>query len=261
MPVLLGAEPFSADGSGDLARVGALLSHGFTGSPQSMRPWAEALAAAGVTVRLPRLPGHGTTWQELARTGWPDWYDTLDRAYDELAHRCDAVLVMGLSMGGTMALRLAEQHPAGSAHPAAGAVLVNASLMTTNRLVPLTPWLKHVVRTTKAIGGDIKKPGAQEVAYAKVPTAAVASLAQLWGVVRGDLGRITCPVLSLRSTVDHVVEPAENAAVLRDGLAPGLLTEVALPDSYHVATLDNDAPLIVERSLGLAREVAAGAGR
>src|SRR5579875_1881715 len=69
MPVLPGAEPFEHDGG----RVGVLLCHGFTGSPQSLRPWAEFLAEAGLTVSLPRLPGHGTTWQEMSRTRSEDW--------------------------------------------------------------------------------------------------------------------------------------------------------------------------------------------
>ena len=76
MPVMPGAEAFRHDGGG----TGVLLCHGFTGSPHSLRPWAEYLAAAGLSVSLPRLPGHGTTWHEMARTRWGDWYAELDRA-------------------------------------------------------------------------------------------------------------------------------------------------------------------------------------
>ena len=65
MPVLPGAEPFLHDGSDE---IGMLLCHGFTGSPQSLRPWGEHLAAEGLTVRCPRLPGHGTDWREMNRT-------------------------------------------------------------------------------------------------------------------------------------------------------------------------------------------------
>ena len=79
MPVLPGAEPFSAD-AGD---VGVVVCHGFTGSPQSMRPWAQALAHEGHSVRLPLLPGHGTTWQDMNRTTWRQWYDEVDRAFAE----------------------------------------------------------------------------------------------------------------------------------------------------------------------------------
>ena len=75
-----GAEPYAHDGDD----IGVLLCHGFTSNPASLRPWAESIAAAGHTVRLPRLPGHGTTWQEMAGTRWEDWYAEIDRAYSEL---------------------------------------------------------------------------------------------------------------------------------------------------------------------------------
>ena len=79
-------------------------------------------------MRLPRLPGHGTRWQELNRTTWHDWYAEDERALLELRERCETVVVMGLSMGGTLALRLAEQH--GDAVD--GLVLVNPSVHTEN---------------------------------------------------------------------------------------------------------------------------------
>ena len=104
MPLIPGAEPFAHDGG----PVGALVVHGFTGSPVSMRPWAQALADAGLTVRLPRLPGHGSTWQDMALTTWEDWYAAVDTAFGELTERCADVFVCGLSMGGSLALRLAE---------------------------------------------------------------------------------------------------------------------------------------------------------
>ena len=102
------AEPYAADGG----RVGVVLSHGLTGMPGSLRPWAEALAAAGLTVRLPRLPGHGTRWQDANKVRWQDWYDELERAFDDVRSRCDQIFVAGLSMGGTLALRLAEERGA-----------------------------------------------------------------------------------------------------------------------------------------------------
>ncbi len=70
MSVRPGAEPYAHDGDD----IGVLLVHGFTGNPSSMLPWARTLSAAGHTVRLPRLPGHGTTWRDMGRTRWPDWY-------------------------------------------------------------------------------------------------------------------------------------------------------------------------------------------
>src|SRR3954452_23036284 len=101
------AEPYVADGDATSphGRVGVLLSHGFTGSPASMRPWAEHLAAQGYAVSLPRLPGHGTTWQEMNRTTWADWYAEVERAFLALANQVDTVVVGGLSMGGALVLR------------------------------------------------------------------------------------------------------------------------------------------------------------
>src|SRR5687768_3783788 len=99
MTVLAGAEAYHHEGG----PIGALLCHGFTGTPQSMRPWAEHLAGQDLTVTLPLLPGHGTRWQELNRTTWHDWYAEDERALLALHQRCDTVVVMGLSMGGTLA--------------------------------------------------------------------------------------------------------------------------------------------------------------
>ncbi|HLK01547.1 MAG TPA: alpha/beta fold hydrolase, partial [Streptosporangiaceae bacterium] len=152
--VLPGAEPFEQAGG----PTGVLLCHGFTGSPQTLRPWAEYLAAEGLSVSLPRLPGHGTTWQEMARTGWTDWYDEVDRAFADLAGRCETVFVAGLSMGACLALRLAEVHGA----RVRGLVLVNPSLAADTRLFLLAPVLKHLIRSLPGIASDIAKPGASE---------------------------------------------------------------------------------------------------
>src|SRR6188508_2493008 len=103
------AEPFASGGAprADGKRIGVVLSHGFTGSPASMRPWGEHLADLGYAVSVPRLPGHGTTWQEMNKTTWADWYGELERAFQALANQVDTVVVCGLSMGGALALRLA----------------------------------------------------------------------------------------------------------------------------------------------------------
>jgi carboxylesterase len=243
--VLPGAEPFAADGS----EVGVLLSHGFTGSPQSLRPWAEHLAAAGLTVRLPRLPGHGTRWQDLNDTRWPDWYGELERAFDDLRGRCRQVFGMGLSMGGTLVIRLAEQRPA----EVAGLVLVNPSLGTERKDVKYAlPLLHRVVPSLAGIGSDIRKPGVTELAYERTPLRAMHSLSRLWPLVVADLGLVTAPVLLYRSRVDHVVEPI-SGRLLRDGASSTEVTEVILDDSYHVATLDHDAPAIFAGSLDFVR--------
>jgi carboxylesterase len=246
MPVLPGAEPFRHDGG----PVGVLLVHGFTGSPQSLRPWGDHLAAEGFTVRCPRLPGHGTRWQDLNLTRWPDWYAEADRAFRELRARCDAVVVMGLSMGGTLTLRLAEEH----ADEVAGIVVVNPSLMTLDPRARLLPVLSKVVPAVKGVANDIKKEGARELAYDRTPLKAAASLRELWQLTATGLGRITCPVLLYRSADDHVVDPASSALLVAQ-VGSDDVEEVVLTDSFHVATLDNDAPTIFAGSVTFARRV------
>ena len=247
MPVMPGAEPFHHDGGS----VGVLLCHGFTGTPQSLRPWAEHLAAAGLTVALPRLPGHGTTLAEANLTHWEDWYAELDRTFAQLRERCDQVFVMGLSMGGTLAIRLAEVH----GDDVAGLVLVNPSLLTKRPDRFLLPVLRWVVPTWPGIASDIKKPGATELAYDKIPVKASYQLTRLWLTTRNDLAKVTQPVLIFRSREDHVVEP-DSCEMFHAKASSTDVREVVLENSYHVATLDNDAPTIFEGSVEFVRELA-----
>jgi carboxylesterase len=240
MPVLPGAQPHAVDSG----RTGVLLSHGFTGTPASMRPWADHLVAAGFSVRLPRLPGHGTTWQEMNATRWPDWYAAIERAHDELLARCDRVFAVGLSMGGTLVTRLAEQRP----NAVAGLVLVNPSYATERFDARFARYLASVVPSRSGIGSDIKKPGGTELSYDRTPVKAFVSLQDLWKVTRTDLAAVTAPILLLRSREDHVVEPL-SARLLMAGATSTTVREVVLEDSYHVATMDNDAQLIFDESV------------
>lgn len=241
---LCGAEPFRFDGG----PVGALLCHGFTGTPQSLRPWGEHLAAAGLTVSCPLLPGHGTRWQDLNRTRWTDWYDAVEAAYDELAGRSATVFVLGLSAGGALALRLAQCRPA----TVAGLVLVNPSLTTTRRSFAVLPVLRWLVPSVSGPANDIRKEGAAEVAYDRAPLRALYSLTRLWRVVRTDLDRVSAPLLVFRSPQDHVVEPVSTELLLA-GVRSSVAEERLLPDSYHVATLDHDAPAIFAGSVDFIR--------
>ncbi|MFY9886799.1 MAG: alpha/beta fold hydrolase [Streptosporangiaceae bacterium] len=245
MPVISGAEAYAHAGG----PTGVLLCHGFTGSPQSLRPWAERLAGAGLSVSLPRLPGHGTAWQDLARTRWEDWFAEVDRAFDELQARCDEIFLMGLSMGACLALRLAEIR--GSA--VRGLVLVNPSLTADNKLLfAIVPVLKLVVPSVKGIGSDIKDPKASESSYDRTPSKAAATLPGLWKATQQHLSELTQPVLVYHSVTDHVVGPA-SLSLLAGALRPGQLEVRDLANSYHVATLDYDAEAIFDGSLEFVR--------
>ncbi len=247
MPLMPDAEPFSHDGG----PVGALLIHGFTGNPSSMKDWGRTLADAGLAVEIPRLPGHGTRWQDANATTWQDWYAEVERAFALLQERCETVFVMGLSMGGTLALRLAEQR----GDEVAGLVLVNPAVHTEDKRLVLLPVLRRILSSFPGISNDVKKEGAVEGAYDKLPLKAFYSLTLLWAEVKGDIGKVTQPVLLFRSADDHVVEPS-NAAYVMEHVASNDRAEVVLENSYHVATIDNDAATIFSGSLDFVRRVA-----
>ena len=241
-------EAFSSDS--DDGGVGVLLCHGFTGSPASMRPWADRLAAEGFSVRLPLLPGHGTSWQEMNRTTFDDWLGAVASALAELHSSCRSVVVGGLSMGGTLALRLAQLHP----ESVAGLVLVNPAVMSRRKEMVLLPVLKHLLPSLKGVADDIAKPGVSEFGYSRTPLKAVDAMRAGWTLTRNALAQVSAPTLLLHSRIDHVVEP-ENSAVVLSGISSTDVTEIVLERSYHVATLDYDADLIFAESVAFVRRV------
>jgi carboxylesterase len=252
VPVLPGAEPYRHDGG----EVGVLLCHGFTGSPQSLRPWGEYLAERGLTVSLPLLPGHGTRWEDMRLTGWRDWYAEVDRELRLLRERCAQVFVAGLSMGGALALRLAARH--GDA--VAGVVVVNPAIKIHGLSAYALPVARHVVRTTKGIASDIAKEGAAELGYDRVPLHAAHSLRAFFRLLDGELPQVTQPLLLLRSPQDHVVPPADSARIL-SRVSTTHVTEALLEHSYHVATLDHDADRIFEESYAFIGRLAPSVGK
>ncbi|HET9421388.1 MAG TPA: alpha/beta fold hydrolase [Nocardioides sp.] len=233
-------------------RVGVLLSHGFTGSPASIRPWGEYLGERGYGVQVPRLPGHATTWRELNTLTWDDWYGEIARVFDSLCLDHDAVVVGGLSMGGALALRVAADHP----DRVTGVVLVNPAVATKRFDVKLLPVLKHLVPSFPGIGNDIKKPGGNEHGYDRTPLKAIHSLMQAWRPLIEDLPKVTAPLLYFRSAEDHVVDGASQP-IITSRVSSREITERRLPESFHVATLDNDAGHIFEESADFIAKVTA----
>lgn len=248
--MLPGAEPFTADARGG-RDIGIAVIHGFTGSPKSVVPWGQALAEQGWAVRVPRLPGHGTRWQDMNITTWQDWYAEVDRTVTELAARHQRVFVMGLSMGGSLALRAAQMRP----DQVAGLVLVNPAVHSERPDRFLLPALSKVIGSFPGISNDIAKPGMDEGAYDRLPLRAAHSLTKLWGAVKSDIDKVTQPMLLFRSRQDHVVEPSNAAWIMRHVPSTDK-AEVVLERSYHVATMDHDADVIVDGSIAFVQRLA-----
>jgi carboxylesterase len=234
----------------DPSRIGVALSHGFTGELTAVAPWADALREAGFRVAAPLLPGHGTTVADLARTHWRDWYDAYEAAYLGLADECETVVAAGLSMGGALALRLAAHHPV------AAVTVVNPALIIDDPRSYLSGGLRRVLKTTPGIRNDIKRPGQDEGGYDLVPVAAAHELKLLLRDTVSSLPRASAPLQAFRSTVDHVVTSGRSLSAIVARYGGTDIRLVRLTDSYHVATLDNDAPTIFARSAAFIREVA-----
>jgi carboxylesterase len=254
-PVRPGAEALSRDGQGALAQVGILLVHGFTGSPVSLRPLAELLSKRGFAIEMPRLPGHGTRPKDLVLTRYADWRAEALAALTRLKARTQQVFAVGLSMGGTLVLDLA------STEALSGVVTINAQILDRGGLiVKLAPIIEKLIPLAPAsaaglIKNDIKK-GGDEDAYSWVAAAAGNSLVRALPQVRGKLKSLTCPLLVIYSRDDHSVPPANSKALPElVGSAPESICVLELEDSYHVATLDNDLPLIDARVASFAESL------
>jgi carboxylesterase len=246
--IIPGLEPWAADGDD----IGVLVVHGFTGAPQSMRPLAEAFAAAGFTVDLPLLPGHGTSVDDMITTGWDDWSGAAEAAYTALAARTRRVVVAGLSMGGSLTAWLAARHP-----EVAGIVCINPLVVRDQNVVDFaSAALADGTDRIPAIGNDVADPAGKEKAYDGTPLGPLVSLQEGVGELEPLLKDITCPLLLLTSPQDHVVPPT-NSDVLAAAVS-GPVERVTLERSYHVATLDYDQGLIAERAVAFARKVTAG---
>jgi carboxylesterase len=251
LPILPGAEPWSHDGG----PLGALCVHGFTGSPSSMRPVAEAFASAGFTVELPRLPGHGTTVDDMMATGWADWTAAVAEAHARLAARTERLVVAGLSMGGALSLWLAAQQPS-----LAGVVAINPATQAQPEIADLArDMIAGGTTAIPGIGSDIAKEGVVEVAYESTPLAPLLSLMEGLADLQGRYGACRQPLLLMSSPQDHVVVPEQSDFLA--GAWGGPVERLSLERSYHVATQDHDAELIQEQAVAFARRVCSTTAR
>ena len=189
--IIEGAEPMSVEGG----PVGVLVLHGFTGNPQSIRPLAEAFVAAGYGVEMPLLKGHGTRVEDMLDTSWADWSADAEAAYERLAARSEAVVVAGLSMGGSLTCWLAARHP-----EIAGIICVNPA---TRAAPEAREFIEALVADGAAVmdglGSDVADPDSPESAYPETPLRPLLSLFAAADDLQGDMSKITCPLLLFTS--------------------------------------------------------------
>ncbi len=234
-------EDYFSQGS-DHKDVGIVFVHGFTGSPASMRPWAAYFEERGYTVSVPRLPGHATQWQDLNKVVWQEWPARVQVEVDKLKQSCRKVFVFGLSMGGGTTLNIAENNEL------AGICLVNPMIHIAGNLIKLAPLLALIQPGRASVGDDIKKPGVTEWGYDVLPTKGVVQLNKMLKVTRANLGKVKCPTLLFHSVDDHVL-PISNSNIIMSEIDSVSGQRIELTNSFHVATMDFDAPLIFANSL------------
>lgn len=245
--ILPGAEPFRSDGG----PVGVLVLHGFTGTPQSMRPLAEAFAGAGHAVELPLLPGHGTSVDDMLATGWADWSAAAEAALVDLQARTEKVVVAGLSMGGSLTCWLATRHPELS-----GIICVNPAVQPDPGMVEVVSGMVEAgMDRMDAIGNDVADPEVVELAYDQTPLPPLLTMFAAAAEVGADLGKITCPLLLMTSPQDHVVPPSDSDVLA--AAVSGPVERISLDRSFHVATIDLDRDLIARSSLDFVARVTA----
>jgi len=247
-----GADPWSHTGTGP---DGALVLHGFTGNPGSMRGVAEALAAAGHHVEMPLLPGHGTRVEDMLPTLWRDWAAEADAAYARVAARSRRVVVVGLSMGGALTLRVGADHP-----EIAGLVCINPATFPQppEVLEMLQGMIDGGTDVMPGIGSDIADPDAKESAYEGTPLRPLVSfMSDGLAPLANEYSQIRIPLLLMTSPQDHVVEPTQSDRLAE--IYGGPVERVSLERSYHVATQDYDKQLVFDSTVAFARRVFGGA--
>jgi carboxylesterase len=236
-------QDWHAEGKGANKKVGVLLVHGFTGSPASMRPWAEFLNQHGYTVTVPLLPGHGTRPEDLNLVKWQEWPAKVENDLNALLQTCEKVFICGLSMGGGTTLNVATRY----SKQLAGIILVNPMIHV--KLVPhqLAWVISRFQKLRDSVGDDIKRPGITEWGYDSLPAVGVYQLLKMLSYTRKRLHDVTAPLQLFHSVEDHTL-PVSNTEIIMAGVNSREKNRIELVNSYHVATLDYDQEIIFENS-------------
>lgn len=243
--VLTGAEAFTL-GEGP---VGALLVHGFTGSPQGLRGLGEYLAERGIAVTGPRLPGHGTSWEDLSSRTAAEWSQTVEDSFHKLQAEKEEIFLVGLSFGAALALDLAARYP----DRIAGIVTISGFIITKDPRRFLSPLIRRLIKTLPPIAGDIADPESTEISYERLPVLQADEVIRFGKKARTALPAVTAPMLIMHSKNDHTVHPS-NANLIHDSVSSPSKEIVWFDRSYHVLPLDFDREEVFDRTYNFIKE-------
>jgi carboxylesterase len=225
--VLSGCEPlFKKNGT-----KGCLLLHGFTSCPFELRLLGDHLLDEGYTVSLPLLPGHGTSPNDLRKCSWMDWYESAKEALFELRKNCQTVYVIGLSMGGSLALHLSAHYEVD------GIVALAPGLILKNKLSFLSHILHPFYRYSKKWFGPDIRADVETITYDKIPVKSLSELLKLFKHLRDDLRDVNAPVLIIYAKQDHVIN-GKSAQEIYKQVSSKNKRILSLKESYHIISLD-----------------------
>jgi carboxylesterase len=240
-----------ASGSGENSRVGIILVHGFTSTPSVMRPWAEFLNSHGYSVRVPLLPGHGTSIEDLDNVNWQQWPTEIEIHLNQLLVDCEKLFLCGFSMGGAASLHVAARYQS----ELTGIILVNPMIHREGLWPTAVKLASKLVKTFGTRGSDIKRQDVIQWKYDRTPLRAAHQLLLLLEKTRLILPEIKTPTILFRSEIDHTL-PASNSKMILSRMGSEDKREVILANSFHVAPLDHDQEALFRSSLDFIRELA-----
>lgn len=229
-------QPFLLEGSdGSGKRHGILLLHGFTDSAAHMRLMADALHAQGFTVMGINLPGHATSMDDMAAQTWQDWLEAAKAAFLQLREQCDYVSVAGLSMGGCLALILAEQMHPTAVVPISAPMGTRAPLWLASLASPVMKTVWWRVRAGDTDPVDVR----YDIGYPGFRSTCAVHLSRLMRMARRDLHAVTCPILIVQSHGDTTIT-ADSADTILQGVSSKCKGILWLKNAPHVCTISQD---------------------
>ncbi len=227
------AEPFFMQGG----KTACLVIHGFTGAPKEMRPIAEALHKQGLTVMGIRLAGHATHVEDMQRIRYRDWLASVEDGINLLMSAYERVFLVGLSMGGVLALSAASYNEVDGVVALAAPFALNPDWrLKIIRLISLfIPWKKKSHKSKD-------KKNSDHIDYPVYPTISIAELNDLTKVMQQEIHRIKAPVLLIYSKSDTQV-PIINLEKIKSRLTTDYIEELILEKSGHVITEDVESEI------------------
>ena len=239
--IMPGGEPFDLPGASD--HIACLLLHGYTATPQEMRRLGLFLQERGCTARCPLLPGHGTDVRHLAASRWQDWADCGREALRRLRDSHDHAFVIGLSLGGGLALHLA------ATTEVSGVVALATPMIRDLRRLWAARLLKYVVPFQRKGPSNLldSQALAARVAYSHTPTSSSEQVVLFFRHLWHELPEIQAPVLLMHSAQDQTADPRSMPGIY-GRLRCQDKEMVWLHDSGHIVTEDHDRHLVYDRT-------------